>query len=123
VSLLDLRHQGIVLLNTRITYYDGNPPPARVLGATRDGMLRGRAPGWTVVKHKAKSALWAKSTHAAATKFHRVKYQLVATHESGEVVKVTVWKCRARCTSEIRVGKRPNILRDRCWTCNKITPA
>lgn len=112
-----LRHQGIVLLNTRINYYDGDPPPADKTGS----VWSGRAPGWTVVKHKAKGALWAKSTHANAVKHHRIKYQLVATHTSGEIVKITVWKCRARCTSEIRVGRRPNILRDRCWTCNKIT--
>lgn len=116
-----LEQQGRVLLNTRINFHQGHPPPLDPMIDDYD-YWRGRHVDWHVVRHEAKGELWAISTHASAVKHHQVKYQLVATHKvTGDVVKATVWKCGRRCSSEIRVGRRPNILRRRCWLCSKFS--
>jgi hypothetical protein len=116
----DLQYQGRVLLNTRINLYSGHPPPpdAELTGVD---FWRGHDERWHVVRHEAKKAIWAISTHASATKQHQVKYHLVATHKAtGVVVKATVWKCARRASSEIHVLKKPNGPTRRCWLCSKF---
>lgn len=113
------RHAGIVLLNTRINFHQGNPPPPNKYEWEEPDYWHGSDPRWHVVKHIPKRDTWAISTHRGASKHHRIEYQLVATHKSaGTVVKMTVWKCGHRCSSEIQVGKRPNPIRDRCYACS-----
>ena len=112
-----VRQQGVVLLNTRINFYDGRKPTDLFDDYE---YWRGRHPDWTVIRHKAKREIWARSTHGSAAKSHKVRYQLVATHVTGLVVKITLWECAQRCMSEIRVGPKPNRLRDRCRMCSHI---
>lgn len=115
---MSLRHQGIILLNQRINYFNGNAPDP---DDNSFAGIHARSPYWAVVKHTATGDIWAKSTHGAARVAHRLRYQLVATHvRTGEVVKLTVWKCARRSHSEIKVGKRPLKLNERCWLCSKV---
>ena len=118
--MTDLRHQGVVLLNTRINFYDGRrPADNEFTGSDPDyDYWRGRHSKWTVVRHEPKAPTWARSTHTRGWKAHLVKYQLIATHVGGMQVQITVWKCGGRCMSPIEVDHHPY---DRaslmCWTC------
>lgn len=117
------RHDGILLLNYRINYYGGHPPPVeedpREFIHARHAA---KARKWHVVRHQPKQKTWAASTHAHGTVQHLVKYQLVATHRITKVVvKITVWQCSARCYSEVQTEGIDN--KKRCWNCLKFTNA
>ena len=101
-----------MLLNTRINFFKGKFPP----DSNGYDYWRGRHEDWTVVRHQPKPGVnvWAGSTHPSATKTHRVRYELVATHRGGEVVRVTMWECGARVNTEIKVVKD---LHKPCFGC------
>jgi len=118
---MHLRHQGIVLLNTRINYHKGHAPPPEPHEPDPYEYWRGRSSAWQVLRHQPRATIWARSAHTRGWKAHRVRYQLVATHKAtGHVVKITLWECGARCMSEIEVDHHPY---DRaalmCWGCLK----
>lgn len=123
LSLEKRRHQqGVVLINTRMTFHDGEIPPPEKRG-TGVNEWYGYHEDWTVVKKRPRQPVWARSTHKRGTKIHRIRYQLTATHKSGQQVTITRWVCGQRCYSEIEVkgdpaaGRRPYT--ERCWTCSK----
>ena len=111
-----LRNDGIVLLNQRINYFDGHPPPADELGWRAD---ISRARRWHIVRHQPKQPTWAASGHSLGTVRHLIKYQLVATHKIIPcTVKITVWQCSARCYSDLQLQG----LEDKkiCWGCRRF---
>lgn len=113
-----LRQDGARLLNYRINYFNGKAP---ALANRVPDVWRGWSPDWSVIRQTPHTKTWAMSTHAAATKAHRIRYQLTAKHKSGFIVKMTVWHCRARASSEIRIVENADVLpqHQRCWTCSK----
>lgn len=121
-SVKHLRHQGVVLINTRINFENGKCPPPHRRGSGVDEW-RGYHEDWTVMRHQPRQPIWARSKHKAGTKVHQIAYQLTATHKGGTQVTITRWVCGARCMSEIEIkgdpvaGRIP--LRQRCWTCSK----
>lgn len=117
---MSTRHQGARLINQRINYFDGHRPPQYKIDNDYYTAIDAVSEYWSVVRHVPKIDIWARSTHGAAKVSHKINYQLIATHIGGEVVKVTVWKCSRRAHSEIRVGKRPNSLIERCWQCSSV---
>lgn len=115
MSYAGTRYEGTVMLNQRINYFSGHAPEQDD-DHPMAGLARRR--GWLVTRHVPKRPLWAASTHSLGTKRHLVDYQLVATHKySGVVVKITRWKCGARCYSELQTGEMDE--KTKCWTCRR----
>lgn len=120
-----LRNDGLRLLHTLQIWGGRSPHPvAPDLETDEHGWPdpRGRRPGagkWTLVRQRPKRSTWGASTHTSAKVQHLIKEQLVGTHLSGYVVKVTVWRCGgyARTTITTDPAQMP---KRKCWTCTKF---
>jgi hypothetical protein len=112
------RYDGIRLLNSRINYFKGYPPMED--GTWNPSVKWASNKNWHVVRHQPKAPTWAASTHGSSTVQHLVRYQLVATHRiTRVVVKMTVWQCAARCSSELQTQGIED--KKKCWSCRRFS--
>lgn len=118
-----IQMDGRTILWSRFHFTDGKYRPEVTDAVMRAGWPTVGA-GWTIVRHTPKVPLWVKSTHASASRAHRCRYQLVATHVSGEQCTLTAFLCsQDPAVSKVIVVDRPETYsRAICWTCARTEP-
>jgi hypothetical protein len=99
--LQELRLEGRRLVN-RHYYGDG-----RWGWPKRTGSEGQAYRGWTVAKYRPRKTRWARSSATKARMTHAIRYQLTATHSSGEVVYLVVWRCGGHAQSKPRIVRDP----------------